>query len=282
MSQINISRNNIFLISFVLFLLILMSSCNEDVSLNAPNGLIVIVKADDLGETNPNWNKFMKMVIDNEICASIGIITKNVTTNESIEEIKRISNILQPNQFPIIEFWNHGYDHSRNGKVHEFQGTDILLQDNHIQLAQNFFSQSLNLTSKTFSAPFNKTSIETANALGHFPEIKVWMCYEKIENQYQKEWKDPNKKLITIADQRIMLNVDYLYVKSFPVEKIIDNYKYDKKKPYILIQIHPGGWDDSGFEKFKKLIDFFKTGNRAIFMTPFQYYQYLHKIQLNS
>ncbi|MFZ4725857.1 MAG: hypothetical protein ACOYMD_10465, partial [Paludibacter sp.] len=85
-----------------------MSSCNDDVSLNAPNGLIVIVKADDLGETNPNWNKFMKMVIDNDICVSIGIITKNVTTNESVEEIKRISNILQPNKFPVIEFWNHG------------------------------------------------------------------------------------------------------------------------------------------------------------------------------
>jgi hypothetical protein len=108
------------------------------------------------------------------------------------------------------------------------------------------------------------------------------MCYEKIENQYQKEWKDPNKKLITKADQQIMLNVDYLYVKSFPIEKVISNYKYDKKKPYILIQIHPGGWDDSGFVKFKELIDFYKSGNRAIFMTPYQYYQYLHKIQLNS
>lgn len=282
MSKINISGYNIFFITLFFLFSLLLSSCNEDVSLNAPNGLIVIIKADDLGETNPTWNKFMKMVEDNEICASVGIITKNVTTNESIEEIKRVSNILQPNKFPVIEFWNHGYDHYRNGKVHEFQGTDLLLQNNHIQYVQDFFILNLNLTSKTFSAPYNKTSEETANALRHFPEINVWMCYEKIENRYQKSWKDPKKKLITLTDLNIMLNVDYLYVNSFPIDKVISNYKYDKKKPYILIQIHPGGWDDSEFAKFKELIDFYKIGNRATFMTPYQYYQYLHKIQFNS
>ncbi len=268
-------------LSFAVLTIILLffCSCQEDVSLNSPNGLIVIIKADDLGDTTTNWNRFMKVVSNYEICASVGIISRNVTTTGSISEIQRISSLLQPNKFPIIEFWNHGYDHWKTNNKHEFQGTEYGLQLNHLDLAQNFFSKSLKITSHTFSAPFNRTSIETASALTNFPEINVWMCYEKIENQYHNKWKDPKKRIINISDQSIILNIDYLYVKDFPAEKIMDNYEQDRKKPYILIQIHPAVWDDESFKKFEKLICFYRDGNRAIFMTPYQYYKNLHKIQ---
>ena len=257
--------------------LLFFCSCQEDVSLNSPNGLIVIIKADDLGETTSNWNRFMKIISDNEICASVGVISKNVTTVSSKTEIQRVSRLLQPNKFPIIEFWNHGYDHWQSDTKHEFQGTEYSLQLNHLELAQKFFTDSLNITSHTFSAPYNRTSIETATALRLFPEINVWMCYEKTENEYQNDWKDPNKKVINISDQHIILNVDYLYVKNFPSEKIINNYNSDRKKPYILIQIHPAAWDEESFSKFENLIRFYKDGNRAFFMTPYQFYQNLHR-----
>ncbi|HEY5593099.1 MAG TPA: hypothetical protein VIK55_19045 [Paludibacter sp.] len=257
--------------------ILLFSSCREDISLNSPNGLIVILKADDLGDTTANWNRFMKMVADNDICAGVGVISKKVTTESSISEIQRISSLLQPNKFPIIEFWNHGYDHSHFNNKYEFKGTDYNFQFDHIQLAQNFFSKSLNFTCHSFGAPFNRTSKETASEITHFPEINVWMCYEKIENQYQKEWKDPNKRVINATDEHIILNVDYLYFFKFPAEKIMYNYNHDKTKPYILIQIHPAAWNDDSFKKFEQLIHFYKDGNRGIFMTPYQYYQYLHK-----
>ena len=266
-----------FSFAVLIFALLFFCSCQEDVSLNSPNGLIVIIKADDLGDTTTNWNRFMKVVSDYEICASVGIISRNVTTTGSISEIQRISSLQQPNKFPIIEFWNHGYDHWQSNTKHEFQGTEYGLQLNHLELAQNFFSKRLKTTSHTFSAPFNRTSIETATALLNFPEINIWMCYEKTENQYQNEWRDPNKKVINISDQHIILNVDYLYVKNFPSEKIMNNYNQDRKNPYILIQIHPAVWDDESFRKFEKIIRFYKDGNRAFFMTPYQFYQNLHR-----
>ena len=93
-------------------------------------------------ETTPNWNKFIQVVIDKEICASIGIISKPLSSKNSISEIRRISKIKQKNNFPVIEFWNHGYDHSKNGNKTEFYGTDFNYQLSHIQKSQDFFIDS--------------------------------------------------------------------------------------------------------------------------------------------
>ncbi len=267
----------IFFTAIEVILLLVLFSCGDNISLNSPNGLVVIIKADDLGDTTPNWNRFMKMVVDKQINAGVGIIAKKVTKSGSITEIQRVSNILQDNKFPVIEFWNHGYDHSKINGVEEFMRTADNFQFEHIQLAQNFFVQNFHFTAHTFSAPFNKTSKETLSVLSHFPEINVWMCYQKLETEYSKDWKDPNQKVIHLYDKHIILNVDYLYVHDFPADKIIDNYNEDKNKPYILIQIHPAGWTDEDFNEFEQLIHFYKDSNRAMFMTPYQYYQYLHK-----
>jgi len=270
-----VNKNIYIVILYCLFAT--MISCKDNVSLNSPNGLIVIIKADDLGDTTANWNRFMKIVIDDSICAGVGIISKNVTTESSKAEILRISKINQDNKFPVIEFWDHGYDHSKINDVTEFSGSDTKEQINHIQLSQDFLNVILNSTCHTFGAPFNRTSGVTSLALQSFPEINVWLCYQNLEKHYLNEWKDPNKKVIGLNDQHIILNTDYLYVKDMPIGDLINNYNHDKDKPYILIQIHPANWDNSKFNKFNDLVHFYKDRHLATFMTPNQYYHYLHK-----
>ena len=267
---------------YIYIIIILISnfficSCTEDISQNAPNGLVVILKADDLGETTANWNRFMKIIEDDSICAGIGVIANNVKTESSKIEIQRESALKQKNNFSIIEFWNHGYDHSKIRGKTEFDGTDFDFQMNHIQKAQKFFTDSLHLSSHCFGAPFNRTTHITDEVLKSFPEINIWQCYEDIEKQHHSEWKDPDKKIIKSEDQHILLNVNYLYYHGFPIDNILNNYEKDKNKPYILIQIHPAVWNDKNFDSFEKLIHFYKTNKRATFMTPYQYYQFLHK-----
>jgi hypothetical protein len=245
--------------------------------LNAPNGLVVIIKADDLGDTTANWNRFMKIVVDNNICAGVGVIAGRVTTEGSKAEIRRVFQFKQENGFSAIEFWNHGYDHSKINGVTEFSSSDTDAQANHIQLSQSFLFENLNTTCHTFGAPFNRTSGVTSSALKNSPEINVWLCYQSNEKHYLSEWKDPNKKVINKTDQHIILNTDYLYLYDFPIGVIINNYDRDKDKPYILIQIHPAKWDDSKFSRFEKLIHFYKDKHLATFMTPYQYYKYLHR-----
>src|SRR5882757_9713809 len=69
---------------------------------------VIIIKADDLGDVGPNtsnWSKFMKIVIDSNICASIGVIS-NTVSNPS--QIKTYAALTQTNSMsPVFEFWNH-------------------------------------------------------------------------------------------------------------------------------------------------------------------------------
>ncbi len=256
---------------------IFLISCSDESSVNYADVPVIIIKADDLIETTPNWSRFIQVVIDNEICASIGIISKPLSSKNSISEIRRISKIKQKNNFPVIEFWNHGYDHSKHGNITEFYGTDFNYQLSHIQKSQDFFIDSLQCISHSFGAPFNKTSSVTDAALKKYPDINVWMFYQKIEKQNSNDyWKDPKKKAIHSSDRNLILDVDYLSLKDFSMDRLQKNFNKDKNKQYILIQIHPQHWNNKSFENFIKLISFYKDQKRGIFMTPYQYYQFLH------
>ncbi len=277
-------RSMHFIISIFLFITLItfLNSCSDESSVNYTNLPVIIIKADDLMETTPNWNRFIQVVIDNEICAGIGIISEPLTSKNSILEIRRISKIKQKNNFPVIEFWNHGYNHLKNGNVTEFYGTDLNYQLSHIQKSQDFFIDSLQCISHSFGAPFNKTNSGTDAALKTYPDINVWMCYQKIEKQNANGyWKDPKNKSINSFDRNIILDVDYLFLKDFSMTELKNNFNKDKKKKYILVQIHPQLWDNKSFDNFKELISFYKDQKRGVFMTPYQYYQFLHKKMSN-
>lgn len=269
--------NKIILKIILSVFLIFICSCEDNLSSNSPNGLVIIIKADDLGDTTANWNKFIKLIEDNKICASIGVVPAQVKKAGSKEEIVRVSKLRMGNRFPVIEFWNHGYDHSRKNGISEFSSPDLKNQIDHIQKTQSFLYNTLKSTCHTFGAPFNKTSGVTSSALDEFPEINVWLCYQSNEKQLINQWKDPNMKVIYQNDKHLILNVDYLFLHDFEVGDLINNYEIDKEKPYISIQIHPAMWDNSKFDKFDKMIHFYKDRHLAIFMTPYQYYKYLHK-----
>jgi hypothetical protein len=250
-------------------------SCHEDILLNAPNELIVILKADDLGETSANWNRFIQAVINDSINASIGIIPHKVKTIGSISEIQRVSNLkLSDNTTPVIDFWVHGYDHSMNGKIAEFQTNDKNYQIDHIRKAQKFFSDTLHISNNSFGAPYNNTTTNTYLSLKNFPEIKIWMCFQSVEKQFHTDWKDPNMQVIRNTDKYLLLNVTYTSLSKLSTSEIINNFERDKKRAYVLIQIHPAGWNDATFEDFEELVYFYKMKG-AVFMTPNQYYNYL-------
>lgn len=272
--QIDIFRNTIK----VLLIVLLTSSfvyCKESTIPYDP-GLVVILKADDLGEMTPNWERFMHIIFKDSICGSIGIIADRMKSDSTVDEIRKISGYKRDNKFPVIEFWNHGYNHIKNKNGTEFDGSTIEYQANHLQMTQEFMNDKLRIQCHTFGAPYNRTDINTLKALYFSPEICVWFCLKNLEKEEKKGWKNPDDHP-ALDNNKILLDVDYYFYKIFPVDKMMNNYSKDRLKPYIVIQVHPLMWKDKNFDDFETLIKFYKS-RKTTFMTPFQYYQYLNDI----
>jgi len=262
----------------LLFLTVLiLFSCESGIYKSDPS-LIVILKADDLGNFTPNWERFAQVVQSNDINASIGIIASKVTDHFSVLKIKELATATSSKGVPIFEFWNHGYDHAGNDVTTEFSGTSVDYQIEHIRKAQQFFLDSLNIQCKTFSSPFNKTTKVTYEALKNFPEINVVMTYRKSELTDTGDWLDVSKNNLKISNQKIRLHIQFESLMQVPFYKIKKDAKEISGNRYVVIQFHPNNWNDNDFLTFQKMIDLFKKKN-AQFMTPQQYYNYLTQNQ---
>lgn len=256
---------------------VLTTSCKDDVIINNDK-LVVIIKADDYSDYSPNWQHFFSMLKENDISAGAGVITALTESNyQSIVKIRELSQLKRTDGKPLIEFWNHGYDHAGiDGKSHEFCNTNIYIQELHFKLSQKFFSDSLRFISRTFSAPFNRTNSITIHALASYPEIHTIMRYHSHEKySIKRPWVDPNKKKVKAGD-KVCLNITFQKVYNLPLNDVINYFNTDKKESYLVIQIHPLTWKEDDFTDFQKMIDFLKAKN-VIFMTPEEYYEYLKR-----
>ncbi len=254
--------------------ILMLLSCDTDIYRNSPS-MVVIIKADDLGNMTPNWERFIQSVDNNNICASIGIISSNVTDRKSIIEIKEVADHKQYNGFPIIEFWNHGFDHFGNNNMTEFWGTSKEYQIEHIKKSQKFILDSLDIQCATFSSPFNRTSAETYEALNFFPEIKIIMTHRKSEIFEKYNWIEVKRKQGKMKVTKLRLQVQFQSVYDVPLSEIKKDINKIPFDGYLVVQIHPNAWDESDFSTFQEMIDFFKKKN-VKFMTPQQYFKYLN------
>lgn len=262
-------------LALFLFTIFMLLSCESDIYRNSPS-MVVIIKADDLGNMTSNWERFIQNVEDNNICASIGIISSQVTDRKSIIDIKEVAEHKQSNGFPIIEFWNHGFDHFGNNSMTEFWGTSKEYQIEHIKKAQEFIFDSLDIQCTTFSSPFNRTSAETYEALNIFPEIKIIMTHRKSEIFEKNSWIEVKRKHGKMNVSKLRLQVQFQSVYDVPFSEIKKNINKIPLDGYLVVQIHPNAWDESDFSTFQEMIDFFKK-KQVQFMTPQQYYKYLQK-----
>jgi peptidoglycan/xylan/chitin deacetylase (PgdA/CDA1 family) len=243
---------------------------------NAP--FVVIIKADDFWYLTPSWKKFIDIITRQNICASIGVIGKRIPSTVKLKDtLTSIVNLKQSNGSPVIEFWNHGYDHTHyDGDDYEFF-RDFNTQLLHIKLNQDILFSTTGQTCHTFSTPFNRSNLNTKLALDKIDEINVVMRYPQIENYKFTGSVNPDSNFVRRTDKRMYLDIGYLSLDHFDDKDALDTITSLKSKKYFVIQIHPTAWEDeTEFNQFERFIGVLKTKN-IIFMTPYQYYNYFHK-----
>jgi peptidoglycan/xylan/chitin deacetylase (PgdA/CDA1 family) len=137
-------------------------------------------------------------------------------------------------------------------------------QYTHLVKAQNFFTNTLMVPSRSFGAPFNRTDKNTEVAMSQISDIAVWMCYaHSLESCFST-----SKRILWFST----LIESWAPSYSFDDTPIRNNWSTLSQNPYLVIQIHPAAWDQTnmGMDKFLNLIAFLKAKG-VTFMTPYNY-----------
>ncbi|HKK73482.1 MAG TPA: DUF2334 domain-containing protein [Saprospiraceae bacterium] len=225
----------------------------------------VILKLDDLwfekGLVHPGWQQVVDFLNKEGVQGTIGLVCNSLEEGD-----ETYYQWIKDREAEGYEIWHHGYCHCKpkidGEEKREFRGTSYTYQLDHLTTAQQQAKDKLDITLRSFGAPYNSTDASTAQALAQLPDIKVWMY---------KETQSPTDKFV--LDRIPEVNIEYpVHIPDF--KKFKAGYEQFNKEPVLIIQGHPRSWvdDPTRFEAFKEIVLFLKS-ERVRFTTPYSYYQ---------
>ena len=223
----------------------------------------IIIKADDLRDVRPGWQRFVDYIEDNEMKATIGIIT-SALENVSQEDILWIRALHDAG---TIEFWHHGYGHIRDSGTPtewwEYRNRSYELQKQDFDRGMELGREKLGITFRTFGAPYNQTDEVTTQVLEEEPDMRVWMFPSAASRT------PDNTKLI--LNRISAVNLEDQAGIVVPFEQFSGNYPAHANQPVLTLQAHPLSWDEGDWERFGQIMDFLKDEG-ATFTTAMEYF----------
>ncbi|MCP5053706.1 MAG: hypothetical protein GY940_41455 [bacterium] len=216
---------------------------------------VILLKADDV-LPSPEWKRFTKYIEDHNLKAGIGLVCTNLYD-------ERLSNWLK-SLVPKgnFEIWNHGYAHNcgdaNTSTPGEYIRSPYEEQLYYLTQSQKIFKDILGVTCRVFGTPCNYKDVNTFRALADVAEVDIWYygwpdsIKMNMRRRGEIEWPTGNP------------NYDYF------VEKYADDNL--AQYPVLVLQIHPGWWEDARWTEFERVLAFLDEKN-AVFMNPSEYYQ---------
>lgn len=247
--------------------------CSSVATADLEPAQVVVFKFDDLKPTMGNqvskFDRAMGFLGKEGIPATAGILGK------WLENAKRNPEKYQ-NQISIVknwilaghQLWIHGYDHTPGefAAMKEKPAATYQQQKELIQITYDLMETVLSYRTTCFSASFNQNNESTISVLNQeFPQIQTVMFMH-----------DTNQRLDALnlsSDSICEIETTTGVVSS---ELFFARYPYVAQLPYLVIQAHPGLWNEESFKELKKIVNFLKTKN-CVFMTPEQYYKFTVK-----
>ncbi len=165
----------------------------------------------------------------------------------------------------LVEFWNHGYDHSGDGSTWaEFYNKPLSFQESHMTQAQNLFQSQLGFASTSFGAPFNLVDANTVIAVGEHPELKTWqfglpgasnvLVLARGGGEIEITPQNPDFEFFLHS------NAQYPWYAG-----------YEPQRPLVVMQCHPGySTFLSKFSEFQQIIEYLIAQN-VTFILPAEY-----------
>jgi peptidoglycan/xylan/chitin deacetylase (PgdA/CDA1 family) len=225
---------------------------------------IAIIKADDVRDVHPKWERFFKMAVELDVPVSAGVIAVSFEKQD-----ERYDEWLKKWEATgKVEFWNHGWDHrmweEEGKKKSEFGGSGYDHQKKHLTMVQAAAKEALGKPFNTFGSGFNAMDSDTAKALNEIPELKMVFCYPGAKPT--KEMKDKILLPMTLRGEN-----DGTGKPNFA--KFKEEYEKKKSDPSLTlaaVQFHPAAFSEDGFKDFRAIVEFLKAEGWT-FMLPSGY-----------
>lgn len=223
----------------------------------------IIIKADDLGHLSatiePRWQQFVDYIVDNDMKAAIGIVTDSLESagTDYTNWIRAL------HDSGTIEFWNHGYDHSRDPAEiptwWEFKNKDYAWQKFHFQQGMILAEEKTGIIFRTFGSPYNQNDLTTVQVLEEDPNLRIWLFPQSTSG---------SSKLIMPRISAVNIEQATGVVEYAPFAA---NYPAYSGEDVLVLQCHPSQWDDTSWVEFIQIVDYLKADG-ATFTTPTDYY----------
>lgn len=247
---------------------------------SSPPDQYVILKADDwyaqkgTNAWNTQWKRYFDYLEEMGIKSSAGIIAGRLR-DSGPAGIAYTRALLDSG---MVEYWNHGWDHSSTAKsyddasfeyetddtdakgTYEFQGTPYEYQLEHLQWAQQEVYDYFGVWMPAFGAPFNKTDVNTVLAFCTTPHLDIW---------YYPHHQTPSYILRLPRLCEIEVPTGEPNFAEFLL-------RYNPDTSPLVLQLHPGNtaWA-TRFAEFEQCIEFL-LDQAAIFVTPTEYRQIVY------
>ena len=225
---------------------------------------IAIIKADDMRGPAPQWDRFIALVREKHVKASIGVIVNSLERDPSGDYARWLTDLSKPGD---IELWHHGWDHAQNKvngvTVSEFKNSGLPQQREHLQKAITVLKQKTGVALSVFGSPYNAMDADTAAALNDIPALIGVFCYA-------------NDTVCTpLLHGKVLMPMTLRGEADGTGKPVFEKFKADyAKRPadlrFAAIQFHPPYFTPQGLEEFGKIVDFLKTEG-WVFVLPSEY-----------
>ncbi len=217
---------------------------------------VVIVKADDFKVPNEAWTNFLDASRDLGIKVSLGVIVKSIAGNATTATYMQ-----QQQAIGDVEFWNHGWDHSRNADktVFEFKNSGLASQQTHFADAQAGILTATGRDPIAFGAPYNATDADTMTVMNNTPAVRLFFTYSST----------------TARNQGLVSRVETMGIISEKAtgdplaSDFITKYPNGPDGP-VSLQFHPPAFNAADLAEYVKIVEFLQ-GKGYTFMLPAEY-----------
>jgi len=219
---------------------------------------VIIFKYDDLAKAGSldGFKKVAYLMDKYGATGGFGIVG-NWYLDQDDAAKKKVSDAIKGFVEDGIEIWHHGYLHSTT-EYHETKGDDYETMKENFGKNMDLVKEEFGVTMHSFGSPFNHAGATALQMIQeNYPEITNVMCLDNDPN---------NVATIPKFNNRCSIELDTGIIGS---GQFITNFESKRSDPYLLVQSHPGYWDDGELSEFELILRYLNASG-VTYMTPTQ------------